>query len=123
MTRKTITESEYEVMKVLWSSGVPLTVGEIYNKLPETESKWSKNTVATLLTRLCEKGVAAYKKSGSFHHYYAVLEKNDYNVSEAKSFVSRIFGGSVKNMVASLYESKELSQDEIEELRELFKVD
>lgn len=63
MSRQTITETEYEVMKILWSSSKPLTVGELYKMLPE--NKWSKTTVATLLVRLCDKGAAAYKKEGA----------------------------------------------------------
>ena len=38
MSRQTITETEYEVMKILWSSSKPLTVGELYKMLPE--NKW-----------------------------------------------------------------------------------
>lgn len=48
------------------------------------------------------------------------LLKKDYSIDEAKSFISKIFGGSVKNMVASLYENDELSKKDIEELKELF---
>lgn len=62
MAKKTVTESEYEIMKILWESDAPITVGEVYKRLPEAEKRWSKNTVATLLVRLCEKGAAAYNK-------------------------------------------------------------
>lgn len=51
------------------------------------------------------------------------LLKKDYSIDEAKSFISKIFGGSVKNMVASLYENDELSKKDIEELKELFGLD
>ena len=89
MAKKTVTESEYEIMKILWESDAPITVGEVYKRLPEAEKRWSKNTVATLLVRLCEKGAAAYEKKGSCHLYYATLDRADYSVSETKSFVSR----------------------------------
>ena len=52
MAKKTVTESEYEIMKILWESDAPMTVGEVYGRLPEEEKRWSKNTVATLLVRL-----------------------------------------------------------------------
>lgn len=123
MAKKTVTESEYEIMKILWESDAPITVGEVYKRLPEAEKRWSKNTVATLLVRLCEKGAAAYEKKGSCHLYYATLDRADYSVSETKSFVSRLFGGSVRNMVASLYDNSELTKQDIDELRELLKAD
>ena len=121
MSRQTITETEYEVMKILWSSSKPLTVGELYKMLPE--NKWSKTTVATLLVRLCDKGAAAYKKEGAHHCYYPVLDKNDYTVKETKSFVSRLFEGSVKNLIASLYDSRSLTEQDIDDLRKLLEKD
>ena len=44
-------------------------------------------------------------------------------MSETKSFVSRLFGGSVRNMIASLYDNSELTKQDIDELRELLKAD
>ena len=120
MPRQIITESEYELMHLLWQAKAPMTVGEIYKCLPESENKWSRNTVATLLTRLTEKGVINYETKGKYHCYYAVLGAKDYSIRETKSFLSKLFGGSVKNMVASLYESKELSKSDIDDLRDLF---
>lgn len=120
MSRQQITESEYEIMKILWGADEPLSMGEIYKGLSGMGKSWSKNTAATLLSRLCEKGVCAYEKRGTHHYYYPVIEKKDYSTDEAKSFISKLFGGSVKNMVASLYENDELSKKDIEELKELF---
>lgn len=120
MPRRNVTESEYELMKILWRADAPMMIGEIYKELPDTEHKWSKNTVATLLVRLAEKGVIAYDTKGKYHYYYAVLREEDYRMSETKSFLSKLFGGSVRNMMAALYENKELSNDDIDELRKLF---
>ncbi len=118
MSRQTITDSEYELMKILWQAENPLTLGEILKKLPE--HKWSRNTVATLLLRLVEKGAASYEKKGKYNLYYAVINEKDYSISETKSFLSKMFSGSVKNMVASLYESRQIPKEEIEELRKMF---
>lgn len=118
MPRQNVTESEYEVMKILWGALKPMTIGEIYKQLPE--NKWSKNTVATLLVRLAEKNVIAFESKGKYHYYYPVLKEKDYSISETKSFLSKMFGGSIKNMMVSLYEHKELSQNDIDDLRKLF---
>ncbi len=117
MARHTITESEYELMKIIWKAENPMTIGEILKQLPE--NKWTRNTVASLLVRLSDKGIIAYNKEGKYHYYYSVLQEQDYSLSETKSFLSKMFGGSVKNMVASLYANKALSQKDIDELRNL----
>ena len=121
MSRQTITDSEYELMKILWEADDPLTLGEILKKLPE--HKWSRNTVSTLLSRLVDKGAASYEKRGKYNLYYAVIKEKDYSIKETKSFLSKMFGGSVKNMVASLYESREISREEIEDLRKMFNLE
>lgn len=113
-----ISESEFEIMKILWDSETPLTVGGVLGAL--LENKWKSNTVATLLNRLVDKGAVSFEKSGKVHKYYAVLKKDEYNMSETKSFLSKIYNGSVKNLVASLYENKAISQDEIDDLRKMF---
>jgi len=117
MSRQTVTSSEYEIMKILWREGAPMSLGEILKNLSERE--WSRNTVGTMLTRLCEKGVVAYEKKGKANLYYAVLEEKDYSISETKSFLSRLYDGSVWSMLAALYENKEFSEEDIAELKKL----
>ena len=77
------------------------------------------STVGILLVRLCEKGVVSYERKGKSNLYYAVLDKRDYSMSETKSFLSKLYNGSVGNLVASLFESREISRDEIENLRKI----
>lgn len=118
---KSITDSEFELMKILWESDRPLTAAEIMERL---ESKdWKITTVSTLLTRLCEKGAADFEKKGRTHYYYPLLKENEYKVSATKSLIRRVFGGSVKNLVAALYDNEEMSEEEVKELKEMFRLD
>ena len=78
-----------------------------------------RNTVGTMLSRLCDKGVVAYNKKGKSNLYYAVLPEQEYSKNETRSFLSRLYNGSIGNLVASLYQNKEISQGEIEELRKI----
>ena len=117
MARQNVTESEYELMKILWRAEKPMTIGDILKLLPE--NKWTRTTVSTLLVRLCDKNVIAYDSKGKYHYYYPVLKEKEYSVDESKSFLSKMFGGSLRNMVASLYENDALSREDIDELRKL----
>ena len=121
MARQTVTESEYEIMIVLWKEEHPISLGEILKKLSKT--KWSRNTVGTMLVRLCEKGVVSYEQKGKSYLYYAVLKEKDYSISETKSFLMKLYDGSVGNLVASLYENKEISQEEIDSLRKIINME
>lgn len=118
--QKTITESEYEIMKILWKSDSALGLSEIMGVLGD---KWARNTVGTLLTRLAEKSVIGIKKQGKSNLYYAIVKEKDYSMSETKSFLSKLYEGSIGNLVACLYENKELSAEEIESLRKIINGD
>lgn len=117
MARQTVTETEYELMKVLWKSDKPLSFGEILTAV--SEKNWVRNTVGTMLSRLCDKGVVDYEKKGKFNLYYAVLPEDEYTKSETKSFLSKLYNGSIGNLVASLYQNKEISQSEMETLKKI----
>ena len=75
MARQNVTESEYELMKILWRAEKPMTIGDILKLLPE--NKWTRTTVSTLLVRLCDKNVIAYDSKGKYHYYYPVLKEKE----------------------------------------------
>lgn len=117
---KTITESEYEIMRVLWKLDKPVSLGEIMGELGD---KWARNTVGTLLVRLAEKGAVDAERAGKANLYYPLIKESEYSMSETKSFLSKLYKGSIGNLVACLYENKELSDEEIESLRRIINGD
>lgn len=117
---KTITESEYEIMRVLWKLDKPVSLGEIMGELGD---KWARNTVGTLLVRLAEKGAVEAERAGKANLYYPLIKESEYSMSETKSFLSKLYKGSIGNLVACLYENKELSDEEIESLRRIINGD
>lgn len=115
-----ITDSEVEVMKVLWDAGCELPISEIRKKLEQT-SEWETSTIKTLLRRLCEKGVVLATKREVFY-YRPLVTEAEYNDYFTQSLIDRLYSGSAKNLIASLLGSKRLDKSDIEELRCMFKV-
>lgn len=115
-----ITDSEVEVMRVLWEAGRELPIADIRKTLEQT-SKWENSTIKTLLRRLCEKGVVLATKKDVFY-YTPLVSEAEYNEYTTQSLIDRLYSGSAKNLVASLLGSKKLDNSDIEELRSLFKV-
>jgi len=115
-----ITESEVEVIRVLWESDLDLTISDIRKTLEKT-SKWEASTIKTLLRRLCEKGVVLATKKEVFY-YKALVTETQYNEYTTQSLINRLYSGSAKKLVASLLGSNRLDDTDIEELRDLFKV-
>lgn len=115
-----ITDSEAEVMRVLWEAGCELPMCDIRKTLEKT-SKWENSTMKTLLRRLCEKGVVLATKKGVFY-YKPLVSEAEYNEYTTQSLIDRVYSGSAKKLVSALVGSKKLDNSDIEELRNLFKV-
>lgn len=115
-----ITDSEYEIMNLLWEAGRPLSVAEIRQGLQGTG--WEATTIKTLISRLTEKGALVRSKAGVYL-YAPTLGREEYTASAADSLVNRLFRGSAKALVASLIGSKDLTEQDMEELRDLFHVE
>lgn len=114
-----ITESELEVMKVLWSFDKPINFTTLRQAFSETD--WDVSTVKTLLRRLCKKeAVKAVKKE--VYYYEALISKKEYQEGSTKALIDKLYLGSAKNLVASLLDSSKLSEDDIKELRDMFVV-
>ena len=121
IVRQTVTESEYAVMRVLWDSGRGMTVAEVLRALDGSE--WTPSTVSTFLQRLLGKGVVKCEKKGKSNLYIPVLRREEYDSGETASFLSRLYDGSAKKLVAALYAENRLSAEDIAELRALFSLD
>lgn len=115
-----ITDSEYEIMNLLWEAGRPLSVTEIRQGLKNT--CWEATTIKTLIGRLTEKGALVRSKAGVYL-YTPAFPREEYTRSAADSMIKRLFRGSAKALVASLIDSKGLTEQDMEELRELFHVE
>ena len=112
-----ISESEWLVMRVLWSKS-PLAAQEIFEQLDGT-TKWKPKTVKTLVDRLVKKGAVKFEKDGRRYMYHPAVSENDCIATERRSFVRRVYGGTVKPMLAAFLEDAELSARDISELKRI----
>ena len=109
-----ISDSELEVLEVLWQAGEPLPVAPIRARLEE-ERGWDGSTVKTLLRRLCEKGAAEAEKREVFY-YRPLLTREEYQSWSAHSLITRVFRGSARDLVAGLVRANQLTSQDLEEL-------
>lgn len=116
-----LSETEMEVMQIIWTSDHPITSGELLDIFAQQKGKeWKGQTIATFLARLVEKGVLTSIKQGRANIYKPRMSPEEYRRQEAKSVLETLYEGSVKNFLATLYDGKELTKDEMTELRRWF---
>ncbi|HNX14800.1 MAG TPA: BlaI/MecI/CopY family transcriptional regulator [Oscillospiraceae bacterium] len=116
-----ITDSEAEVMKILWAAEKSLPVSTLTEELSK-KCGWDSSTSRTLLRRLCQKGAVLTEKKEVYFYSPAVTEQ-EYNFANTQQLIDRLYAGSAKDLVAALLSQKKLGDDDIAELREMFKVD
>jgi len=104
-------------MHALWE-GAPKTLSRLVSELRE-HTGWSKGTVFMMLSRLGEKGAVRFEEGGRFKLFYPAISKEEAALQETESFLSRVYGGSLSLLVASMAGQKAISKQEIDELYEI----
>lgn len=119
MSMPKISESEWEVMKLLWNKS-PLTSEDIIESLAHKKD-WSKETIKTFIIRLTKKGAISYEKEGRMYKYYPIVSEQDCKNVENRSFLEKVYDGSIGILFTNFLKQEDLSMEEIEELEDLLK--
>jgi BlaI family penicillinase repressor len=113
-----ISDSEWDVMNVLWSAESPLSANEVVERLAGLRD-WSPRTVKTMLNRLINKGALAYDAEGKRYLYRPRVSREQCVRDETRSFLSRVFAGAPGPMLLQFVAQAKLTPDEVEALKRL----
>ena len=115
-----ITDSELEVMHVLWDAPEDaLPISDIRRTLQERRG-WESTTIKTLVQRLCGKGALAQERR-NVYYYRALISEPEYNGWATEDLIRRLYRGNAKDLVAALVHSEELTKEDVDELRAMFR--
>lgn len=110
-----LTSSEWNVLNCLWEQS-PRTVMQIVSELEKTVG-WHRSTTITTLRRMEEKGLLRGEQAGRGTSYVPLVDREQAEVAETRSFLDRVYQGSVGMMMSAMAQRRELSREEIAELR------
>jgi BlaI family transcriptional regulator, penicillinase repressor len=108
-----ISDAEWAIMKVLWG------------RQPRTSTEIAKvtgvhpQTTKTFLARLVKKKAIVHERVGRSFYYRTLVTEKECQRHESRSFLNRVFGGSLRPMVSHLVEEDALTDDEIQELKKI----
>ena len=114
-----ISETEWEVMKVVWSRS-PISAQEIIDELA-AQDDWHPKTVKTLLNRLVKKKALTVEKYKNLFLYSPALKEADCVRAESQSFLERFFGGDVRPLLIHFAENKQLTAEDLAELQKILR--
>ncbi len=116
-----ISESELILMKIIWKNGGAALYSLIMEELEKDRNEWKNNTVLTLLSRLVEKKFLKVKKIGRRNEYVAVVTELEYQTMQTHSFLDKVFGGNVRNLVSTMLRQDIISADELTEIEKFWR--
>ncbi|MBO4879318.1 MAG: BlaI/MecI/CopY family transcriptional regulator [Clostridia bacterium] len=106
-------ELEERFANIIWENE-PIYSGEL-SKLAFEALNWKKTTAFTVLHKLCEKGIV----QNNHGTVTSILSKDEYKARRSEQFVEKTFNGSLPAFVAAFTTKKQLSKEEIAELRRM----
>ncbi len=113
---KELTKAEEQLMQHLWK------LEKAYLKdivMEYEEPKPAYTTISTVVNVLVRKEFIGFDLHGKAKHYYPLLSKEDYSTQSIKGLVSNFFNNSYKQFASFFTSRKELSVEELKEIRKM----
>ncbi len=112
-----ISDYELELMKAIWNNNGSALYAEIVSTLSGKGMNWTKNTIITLLSRLIDKGLLKAGKIGHRNRYTAIVSAEEYQSSQTENFLSKVYEGNARDLVATLIQKDLLSSSDYDDLK------
>ena len=108
-------DSEAKVMQIVWEKA-PVSAKEV-SMIAAERIGWNKNTTYTVIKKLEAKGYIRREDPGFI--CVPLVSQADMQKTEIRSLLDKVFGGSRKAMFSALLADEKLTENELEELREI----
>lgn len=106
-----ISDSEWEVMRIVWTLGETNTK-QILNEL-QAKKDWTDSTIKTLIRRLVQKGWLNAKQDGRRYIYTTTVNQTDMTYNEAKTLLNRMCDMHKGEVILKLLEDSPVSKGDL----------
>jgi BlaI family transcriptional regulator, penicillinase repressor len=112
------TELELQILKVLWQQS-PLPVREVRETLAAAGRDLAHTSVITTLNVMVRKKYLRRSMQGNLCFFEPRVSREDASQRMLSDMVNRVFDGSAKAVVLSLFDAADLNADDLKKLRRL----
>jgi BlaI family transcriptional regulator, penicillinase repressor len=109
------TESELEILSILWANGAS-TVKSVNDKLNE-KKEVGYTTTLKIMQIMFEKKILTREKSGRSHIYKTAIQKNETQGMLVEKILETAFSGSASKLVMHAIGRENTTQEEIDEIK------
>jgi predicted transcriptional regulator len=110
-----LTPLELEIMNVLWETGA----ANVQTVQAGLERELAYTTVQTMLNILHKKGKVKRQLKERAYFYRPAVSRTQVAKQTVGDIVDRLFGGSAESLVMSLVETKHLTPEDLDRLKEM----
>jgi predicted transcriptional regulator len=110
-------ETEMEVLHHVWELE-EATVKQVRNRILESREV-AYTTIMTVMKNLAEKGYLKYRNEGVTYVYSPARKPESVRSSLIGDLMKKVFKGSPKELVQALVNSKDLSQKDLSEIKQM----
>ena len=118
MSLDEISDTEMEIMLVVWGKGNP-SVRDIVEAVYSQHSQTLHTTVKSLLERLSKKGFVECDRSDHVHRFRALIEREAFVQSQVGKLADNVYSGNVAPVLLSMVEKVRLSKKDRETIEEI----
>ena len=112
-----LSKAEWVVMEGLWARRRGTATD--LQKVLEEKQGWAYSTVKTMLDRLVDKGFVKARRVGNVYEYMPRVQRKSVVARVVDDVFDRVLEGSLTPFLDRLIESRKLSSEEIDELKEM----
>lgn len=117
MNEINVSPSEWEVMRVIWTTN-PITSKEVSEILKEKKG-WKLSTTKTLIGRLVKKGMITSEAKGRKYEYSPIVSQEERIGDMIEEFLNQVCATKIGEIIKIMLENNELSLSDIEELEKI----
>lgn len=110
-------ETEMEILNHVWKLG-EASVADVREQILQTRDV-AYTTVMTIMKNLSDKSYLKYRKEGMSYIYSAAVQPDQVRFSLIDRLIDKVFQGSPKDLVQTLVQSENLTEEERNEIKRL----
>lgn len=110
-------ETEMEILNIVWELE-EASVSDVREKILK-KRKVAYTTVMTIMKNLADKDYLKYRKEGLSYIYSPAVKSDDVRFNLINRLVDKVFKGSPKNLVQTLVQNENLSEEERREIKKM----
>jgi BlaI family transcriptional regulator, penicillinase repressor len=110
------TESELEILHILWEKGVG-TVRDVHEIIEQTKET-GYTTTLKMMQIMTEKGLIERETATRTHVYKPVISREEIQENFLNKMLNGLFRGSAGRLVLGALDQKQLSNEEIKEIKD-----